>query len=277
MMTRFRLFQARSSRTETPLPGRPAAAEPLANLEPTKILGAGRTTSSTCVDSKPKDELTIVCVSYQRYREVHVLINSLLCQTLNNWNLILIHDGPDPRMEAEVTPYTQRHDNIRFLCTSTRYDDYGYTLRQLGLEMADTEFVMFTNDDNYYAPKFLEYMFGAIAGQDLDLVLCNMIHSHRNPGGYRQDDYHLFDSFPELYYVDIGNFIVRTDRALSIGFADKSYAADGVFIDRLIEEHNVVSLIPSWPRNGRSRFRRKDPAKRMLRVGKVERALYVHN
>lgn len=222
-------------------------------------------------------EVTIVCVSYRRYGEIHVLINSLLCQTLRNWKLILIHDGPDPRMEAEVNPYAERHENIRFLCTSRRYNDYGYSLRQMGLEMAQTEFVMFTNDDNYYAPKFLEYMFEAIGAHDLDLVLCNMIHSHRNPGLYRQDDYHLFESFPELNYVDIGNFIVRTDLALSVGFADKSFAADGVFIDRLLEQHNVVSLVPSWRRNRLYRLRRKDPAKRTLRVGKVQRALYVHN
>lgn len=201
----------------------------------------------------------------------------MLCQTHSNWKLILIHDGPDQRMEREVAPYTQRHDNIQFLCTSTRYNDYGHSLRQIGLEMADTEFVMFTNDDNYYAPKFLQYMFEAINAANLDLVVCNMIHSHRNPGKYRQDDYHLFESFPQLYYVDIGNFIVRTDRALAVGFADKSYAADGVFIERLLEQHNVVSLIPSWRRSLPYRLRRKDPAKKSLRVGKVQRALYVHN
>jgi len=222
--------------------------------------------------------VTIVCVCYQRYREIHVLINSLLCQTVGNWNLILIHDGPDARFEAEVAPYARRHENIRFLCTPTRYNDYGYTLRQMGLEMADTDFVMFTNDDNYYAPKFLEYMSESIVREDLDLVLCNMVHSHRrNWGKYRQEDYTFFDSYPQLNHIDIGNFIVRRDRAMAIGFVDKSFAADGIFIDRLIEEHNVVSLIRRWPRESRLRNRRTDPAKKTLRVGKVERALYVHN
>jgi hypothetical protein len=225
----------------------------------------------------PDAKVTVVCVCYQRYREIHVLIHSWLCQTRHNWKLILIHDGPDARMEAEVLPYTQRHGNIRFLCTPVRHDDYGYTLRQMGLEMTDTEFVMFTNDDNYYMPKFLEYMLRAIEAEELDLVVCNMIHSHRNPGLYRQDDYHLFESFPQLNYVDIGNFIVRTVPALSVGFAEKSYAADGIFIERLIERHHVVNLIPSWKRGRLDRLRRRDPTKPTLRVGKVDRVLFVHN
>lgn len=228
--------------------------------------------------SETPKELTVVCVSYQRYREIHVLINSLLSQTLQNWKLLIIHDGPDAQMEAELKPYLERYpDLIRFQCTETRYNDYGHTLRKMGIELCDTEFVLLTNDDNYYARKFLQYMFEAIRQQNLDMVLCNMIHSHKNPGKYRQDDYHLFDSFPQMNYVDVGNFIIRTDRARAVGFTDTSYAADGVFVERVMEQHNVISLIPGWSGNWRYRFRRKDPAKQTLRVGKVSRVLFVHN
>ncbi|HEX2878585.1 MAG TPA: glycosyltransferase family A protein, partial [Polyangiaceae bacterium] len=99
--------------------------------------------ASTEVSSSSREsvkELTVVCVSYKRYREIHVLINSLLSQTLQNWKLLIIHDGPDAQMEAEVKPYLERYpDLIRFQCTETRYNDYGHTLRKMGIEAADTE------------------------------------------------------------------------------------------------------------------------------------------
>ena len=40
-------------------------------------------------------ELTVICVAYKRYCTIHTLIRSFLCQTLDNWKLLVIHDGPD--------------------------------------------------------------------------------------------------------------------------------------------------------------------------------------
>jgi glycosyltransferase involved in cell wall biosynthesis len=228
--------------------------------------------------SEAAKELTVVCVSYKRYREIHVLINSLLSQTLQNWKLLIIHDGPDAQMEAEVKPYLERYpDLIRFQCTETRYNDYGHTLRKMGIEAADTEFVLLTNDDNYYARKFLQYMFDAIREQNLDMVLCNMIHSHKNPGAYKQLDYNVFDSYPSIFYIDVGNFILRTSHAKAVGFNDTSFNADGVFVEDVLKAHNVESLIPSLRHNLRFLFRKNDPAKKTLRIGKVDRVLFVHN
>lgn len=224
----------------------------------------------------PKD-LTVICVSYKRYREIHILINSFLCQTMDNWKLLIIHDGADERMQAEVAPYLERHKNIQFMCTETRYNDWGHTLRKMGIEMADTEFLMLTNDDNYYAPKFLQYMFEAIREQNLDMVLCDMVHSHRNPRGRYKTDYEFFETLPRLFWVDVGTFILRTDRAQAVGFVDKSHDADGIFVEDVLKAHNVVSLLKPWRHNLRYLFRGKDPNKKTLRVGKVNRVLYVHN
>jgi hypothetical protein len=140
------------------------------------------------------------------------------------------------------------------MSTEDRFNDWGHSLRAMGLEMVDTEFVMFTNDDNYYVPKFLEYMFGAIRKNKLDFVICNMIHSHVNPGQYIQDDYNVFDSYPKMNYIDIGNFIIKTSIAKEVGFKGRSFAADGEFADEIVERYS-----------GKINF------------GKVEKILYVHN
>lgn len=223
-------------------------------------------------------EINIVCVTYQRYRNIHVLLNSFLCQTFENWKLIVIHDGPDETMERIVGEYQRRDARIRYQQTDRRYNDYGYSLRQIGLDQADADFIMFTNDDNYYAPKFLQYMFEAIRRDDLDLVLCNMIHSHKRPGKYKQDDYHLFESYPKRKYIDIGNFIVRTRLAQSVGFQDKGYTADGDFIDRLVACCNVENLISYWKwRLYLWLTQKHKPGAPRLRIGKINRVLFVHN
>jgi glycosyltransferase involved in cell wall biosynthesis len=201
-----------------------------------------------------KKEITIICVAYKRYKTIHVLINSILCQTLDNWKLLVIHDGPDEKMKSILERYADENENIEFMFTETRYNDYGHTLRDMGIQMADTEFLMLTNDDNYYMPVFLEYMFNSIRANNLDFVLCDMIHSHNNPGVYIQQPYNLFKSFPKLNYIDIGNFIVKTSIAKDVGFKDRSFGADGIFVEQI-----------------RMRYGER------LRIGKVTNILFVHN
>jgi hypothetical protein len=228
--------------------------------------------------SKPLSPgLTVVCVSYKRYNEIHTLINSFICQTFPDWKLNIIHDGADPVMEELVGQYAEKDPRIRFEPTKERYNDWGHTLREIGLRACETEWLLFTNDDNYYVPRFLEYMFEAIRKDNLDMVLCNMVHSHRNPGAYKQDDYHLFDTFPRMNYVDIGNFIIRTKIAQKVGFADHSYAADGAFVDNILTQHNVECLIRPWYRSWQYRSWRKNPSLDTIRVGKEPRILFVHN
>lgn len=217
-------------------------------------------------------ELAIIAASYRNYRSVHVLIHSLLCQTLQNWHLLLVHDGPDPQMRAEVARYIETNPRIEMLETPTRHNDYGHSPRGYGLERAKSEFVMFTNDDNYYMPKFTEYMFQRIRKQKLDLVLCNLIHSHRNPGRIWRDDYHVFDSLPKKWRIDIGNFIIRRSMALEVGFDSRAYDADGVFIEKVLRHYNVESKIPDWSSDLPHALDKK-----AIRVGKEARVLYVHN
>ncbi len=131
-------------------------------------------------------EITVICVSYKRYKNIPVLIHSFLAQSLQNFKLLILHDGYDAEMECILQDFKNKSpDIIDYRFSDVRFNDYGHSLRDMGIEMVDTEYVLITNDDNYYCPKFLEYMFMPIHADPAppDIVLCDMIHSHNNPGG----------------------------------------------------------------------------------------------
>lgn len=195
----------------------------------------------------PPKELTIVCVAYRRYQNIPVLIHAFLAQTLQNFRLLIIHDGPDETMQALLAPYCAQHPGV-IDChfTAQRHNDYGHSLRQLGIGMADGEYLLITNDDNYYVPRFLEFMFmpmqaaGEGAGADAaasgppDIVFCDMIHSHNNPGVRRQLPYNPFATRPERNHIDMGCFIARTALARQVGFRDKGFAGDATYFEDLV-------------------------------------------
>jgi len=199
-------------------------------------------------------EITIVCVSYQRYKNIPVLIHCFLAQTLQNFKLLVLHDGYDATMDGILGRFKQEYPDIfDYKFSDVRYNDYGHSLREKGIGMLDTEYVLLTNDDNYYCPKFLEYMFGAIHAHKADIVMCDMIHSHNQPGGRPQLPYNLFVTMPKGGSMDIGCFIARSELAKKVGFRDKTHDGDATYFQ------DIVQATPG------------------IRIAKIDHVLFVHN
>ena len=202
----------------------------------------------------PSAELTIVCVAYKRYQNIQVLIHSLLAQTVQNFKLLILHDAYDEQMDVLLSQYKARNPSlIDYAFTEVRHNDFGHTLREIGIRLVDTPYLLLTNDDNYYCPIFVENMMQALHAHQADLVLCDMIHSHNNPGGHQQPPYSLLKTAPQPGSIDIGCFIVKSSLAKQVGFRDKRHDGDATFFADILS---------------------KNP---QIRVAKVNQVLFVHN
>jgi hypothetical protein len=120
--------------------------------------------------------------------------------------------------------------------------------------MATGEFLLITNGDNYYSPRFFEFAFEAIDSQLLDIVIWDMVHSHSKPGRTQNPANCPFSVYPVRYYIDIGSLMVKSSIAKQTGFRDKSFAGDATFLE------DVLNL----------------PSAR-LRIGKIQKTLMMHN
>jgi glycosyltransferase involved in cell wall biosynthesis len=201
-----------------------------------------------------KISLTIGIVSYQRELELRVLLSSLATQSEINFKVILIHDGQRAETRELIQGFTPGLPfEIEYIETAIRYNDYGHSLRQLIIDRCDTEFLLLTNDDNYYAPIFTEDMMKCISDEGLDIVLCNMVHSHvfhdlPNPFGYQ-----VLDVQPRRWRVDIGAFIFRAQLGKKVGWRDKGFEGDATFFEDLIGQKPKPVL------------------------GKINKVLFIHN
>ena len=198
--------------------------------------------------------LTVICVAHRRYRNINVLVHSFLTQTIQNFKLIILHDGYDEEMHQVLDEFKCRYpDVIEYRFSEIRHNDWGHSLRDMGIQIAQQEYLLITNDDNYYCPIFLESMFRALEVNNADIVMCDMIHSHSNPGGRPQLPYSLFQTAPKRLSVDIGCFIVKTELAKKVGFRDRGHDGDATYLEDLIG------------------------AKKDIRIAKVNQVLFVHN
>lgn len=199
--------------------------------------------------------LTIYVVSYRRYTQIACLIHSLQAQTMPAFHLVILHDGPDFEMLQLLSKLSRETAlSFEFRFSRVRHNDYGHSLRAEAIQVCDTDYILLTNDDNYYVPKFAELMLTAATRHDLDMVLCDMVHSHDRPGGRPVGSYAAFPTHPSAGNVDIGCFITRTERAKRVGFRDKRSIGDATYVT------DLMALGPD-----------------LMRWAKVEKILFVHN
>jgi hypothetical protein len=199
-------------------------------------------------------QLSIVVVTYRQPMALQCLLSSLACQVVQNFEVLVYHDGPDAETRAVAERFAETSDRFRYHETPVRHADWGHSLRALGLEEARGEYLLITNGDNYYVPRFTEFAFEAIERGGLDVVLWDLVHSYSSPGRRTLRCYTPFRVFPVRYMVDIAAVAVRTALARRVGFTDRSHSADATYVEQ------VLSL-----------------ADAPIRVGKVEKTLAVHN
>lgn len=171
--------------------------------------------------------LHVICTSFNRPIQQRILIDSFMVQTNPMWKLYIIHDGPAPSQLKDIVNY-YTDPRIKFIETETINGNYGHSNKNkiLGmLPLNHSDFVLMTNDDNYYVPRFVEFMTRRCSSlsRKVGLVYCDTVHSYLN--------YELLKTQLKENFVDMGSFIVRIDVAKKIGFNQIHLSADGTYAE----------------------------------------------
>jgi hypothetical protein len=235
-------------------PHEPASAGVAAAIAPATA-SAGASAGASAVAAPPeKPVVEVICVAYRRYGPLRVLVQSWLNQSATNWRLRVIHDGADAEFERIMIGYVAlAPDRISYHQTATRHNDYGHSLREMGLREASGDYVLLTNDDNYYVPRFLEFVNEAISQGRPEVVMYDMVHSHDHPGLRPLPAYSYFQTQYSRGNIDMGAAIVRGDLARLAGFRDHTHDGDATYFEDVARAAGKVT------------------------VAKIPRVLFVHN
>lgn len=193
-------------------------------------------------------KIDIVCSAYDRPGQLRVLIQCLLNQEDSNWNLHVIHDGPSASFSHLARTYHNDKPQCKFSSSQERSNDYGHSLRAKGLEQTTADYVLITNDDNYYPPSFLSYVNSAIHSVNPDVILYDMVHGHSFPGGRYQLSNCLFQVYFARESIDIGAAVVRGSLAREAGFHGRDFSADATYFEDIKRAAGPDMLIVKIPR-----------------------------
>lgn len=161
-------------------------------------------------------------------------VHGFLAQTYENFELFIHHDGPLENPDL-ADCFRSISDKIIFFDDLPHRGAWGFYHRHriATLEPA-ADWVLFTNEDNWYAPDFLRTMLHKGITENAGLVYTNMIHSHEN--------WRPFDTAIGVGRIDMGAFIVKSELVKTTSWDDFSPIADGIYCEKLSRKTKCVKL-----------------------------------
>lgn len=187
--------------------------------------------------------ITIITPTYNRKHDILIrCIKSVDSQTYQNYKHIIIVDDYDfePHISQEMLN-TYSSEKRTFLKTNTRYNNFGNSLRQKGIELADTDYIVFLDDDNIIFPDYLEKMIHGVGSYDIGI--CKILHMGPLPPRLCPPPIVLEGNPPVLQNIDTLQVIVKSDVMKREGWeVDKGYLADGYTIEKICKNNSFTYI-----------------------------------
>lgn len=113
-------------------------------------------------------KVSIIVPVYNTAKYLNGCIKSLLHQTLEDIEIILINDGSPDESESIIKKYKDKR--IKYI--SKKNEGIGKT-RNLGIDSATGEYISFIDSDDYVEPNFCETMYEKAIKDNCDIVICD--------------------------------------------------------------------------------------------------------
>ncbi len=200
--------------------------------------------------------ISVVITTYMREPSlVARAIDSVLCQTYRDIELIVVDDSPvdyplRKAVEAMVIARKKNTDDIEIKYIAHDKNHGACAARNTGLNWAEGEFIAYLDDDDEWLPEKLEKQIRVMYTPDVALVYCGNINKNDNTGVSIPKDTDYFDGyvFHRLLYENfIGSTsfpLIRTDCLKSInGFDEQMQSAQDYDVWLRIAEKHKISFI----------------------------------
>jgi hypothetical protein len=176
------------------------------------------------------DKIAFICPVYNSYPQI---ISSLITQTHANWELLLIHDGPNSTGIKQLITDAR----IKYIETAERRGKWGHYIRQWALENIDKlspncDYVVITNADNYHVSVYCEYLLRGLQNNpNAVAAYCSeMVHSYKA--------WQVIQCSLRLGFIDCAGVMVRKEIAKQVGWRDtESHSSDWTYFNDIIQKY----------------------------------------
>lgn len=113
--------------------------------------------------------ISVIMLTYNREKLVSRAIESILRQSLRDFEFIIVDNGSSDRSGEIADAYAQKDARIRVLHRERGNIGAG---RNAGLDAARGDYIAFIDDDDWAEPDFLEFLHALAVEHDADVAIC---------------------------------------------------------------------------------------------------------
>ena len=122
--------------------------------------------------------ISVIIPLYNAEKYLPACLNSLLAQTFQNFEVVVVDDCSTDSSCAIVESYAERFGGRLTLAhTKKNSGGGGYVPRNIGLGLSRGEYVFFVDSDDFVADTALEKLYSAAKAYDADVVYCGAYYS----------------------------------------------------------------------------------------------------
>ena len=128
--------------------------------------------------------ISIVTPVYNSEKYISRCIESILNQSLRDWELILVNDGSKDDSLEVCKGYAKQDNRIQVV---SRENGGPSVARNLGISLVTSEYVTFVDSDDWIDKDYLKFLVTPfLKNTDIDLVCCDYVeYSKYNPEGLK--------------------------------------------------------------------------------------------
>ncbi|HBR01182.1 MAG TPA: glycosyltransferase [Ruminiclostridium sp.] len=143
----------------------------------------------------PTPKISVIMLTYNREELVARAIESILNQTYEDFELIIVDNGSADRSGAIADEYAVKDSRTRVIHRERGNIGSG---RNAGLDAATGEYIAFIDDDDYAETDFLEFLHNLAQKHHADIAVCGPTKKENGeqlPNGiYLYDEKHVMDA-----------------------------------------------------------------------------------
>lgn len=118
--------------------------------------------------------ISIIVPIYKVEDYLHRCVDSILAQTYEDFELILVDDGSPDGCGAICDQYAAQDARIKVI----HKENGGLSdARNAGLQVAQGEYIAFVDSDDWLMPNYLKYLLNTLLEQDADICECGILRT----------------------------------------------------------------------------------------------------
>ncbi|MCT4543320.1 MAG: glycosyltransferase [Vallitalea sp.] len=192
--------------------------------------------------------ISVIMPTYNRANRLKDTVESVLAQSFDRFELIIINDGSDDNTGEICTQYAEKEQKIKFI--NYKKNKGASYARNIGIKESEGEFITFVDDDDIVDKKMLDFLYNLAIQYKADISICGCWYGYeeRICPKYIFEELVILDKVEglnellkrEKYNSSNPNKLFRKELFLNVNYIEGKLVDDIHVIYRLFAQANKV-------------------------------------